>query len=411
MIRINENFRKLPSSYLFSEIARKVASYEASHPDVKVIRMGIGDVTLPLPRAAVEGVIAGAIDELSSDTFHGYGPEQGHDMLRHAIGENDYRRRGINVADDEIFVGDGAKSDIGNFVDIFASDTRVAVTDPVYPVYVDSNVMVGRAGELLADGCWSRIIYLPCTAENGFVPALPSEVPDLIYLCYPNNPTGTVLSRSQLKEWVDYARANGAIIAFDSAYEAFVTDEDVPRSIYEIEGAREVAVEFRSFSKTAGFTGMRLGYTVVPREVMALNSDGTPTPIRDLWLRRQTTKFNGASYVVQCGGAALYTPQGKTQVAGNIAYYRENAEMLLSGLREAGLTVYGGTNSPYIWVKTPDGMSSWQFFDFLLDTCHIVGTPGCGFGPSGEGYLRLTAFNTHENTAEAVSSIRSFLKI
>ena len=411
MIRINENFRKLPSSYLFSEIARKVASYEASHPDVKVIRMGIGDVTLPLPRAAVEGVIAGAIDELSSDTFHGYGPEQGHDMLRHAIGENDYRRRGINVADDEIFVGDGAKSDIGNFVDIFASDTRVAVTDPVYPVYVDSNVMAGRAGELLGDGCWSRIIYLPCTAENGFVPALPSEVPDLIYLCYPNNPTGTVLSRSQLKEWVDYARANGAIIAFDSAYEAFVTDEDVPRSIYEIEGAREVAVEFRSFSKTAGFTGMRLGYTVVPREVMALNSDGTRTPIRDLWLRRQTTKFNGASYVVQCGGAALYTPQGKTQVAGNIAYYRENAEMLLSGLREAGLTVYGGTNSPYIWVKTPDGMSSWQFFDFLLDTCHIVGTPGCGFGPSGEGYLRLTAFNTHENTAEAVSRIRSFLKI
>ncbi len=411
MIRINENFRKLPASYLFSEIAGKVASYEASHPDVRVIRMGIGDVTLPLPRAAVEGVIAGAIDELSTDTFHGYGPEQGYDMLRHAIGENDYRSRGIDVADDEIFVGDGAKSDIGNFVDILAPDTRVAVTDPVYPVYVDSNVMAGHAGELLPDGRWSRIIYLPCTAENGFVPELPEEVPDLIYLCYPNNPTGTVLSRSQLKEWVDYARANGALIAFDSAYEAYVTEEDVPRSIYEIEGAKEVAVEFRSFSKTAGFTGLRLGYTVVPREVTALNGDGTRTPLRDLWLRRQTTKFNGASYVVQRAGAVLYTEQGRKEVAANIAYYRKNAEMLLSGLRDAGLTVYGGNNSPYIWVKTPDGMSSWEFFDRLLDSCHIVGTPGCGFGPSGEGYLRLTAFNTHENTVEAVSRIRSLLKI
>lgn len=406
MIHINDNFRRLPTSYLFSEIAHKVASYESLHPDAHIIRMGIGDVTRPVPQAAVEGLVKGAIDEVGIHTFKGYGPEQGYEFLRSLIGEHDYRERGVEIADDEIFISDGAKSDTGNFGDILAPDTRIAVTDPVYPVYVDSNVMAGRAGELQPDGRWSRIIYLPCTAENDFMPELPSEVPDLIYLCYPNNPTGTALRRDQLRIWVDYARRNGALIAFDSAYEAYVTDTDVPRSIYEIEGAREVAVEFRSFSKTAGFTGLRLGYTVVPRTVTALAANGSRLSLRDLWLRRQTTKFNGASYVIQRAAEALYTNSGKEQVRDNIHYYMENAAMMRDGLSAAGFDVYGGVNSPYLWVRTPGGMKSWELFEIMLDRCNIVVTPGCGFGPSGEGYFRLTAFNTHANTREAIMRIR-----
>lgn len=405
MVHINDNFGKLPANYLFSEIAHRVASYESLHPDANIIRLGIGDVTRPVPRAAVDGLIKGAIDELGHTSFHGYGPEQGYEFLRRLIGEQDYRSRGIEIYDDEIFISDGAKSDTGNFGDILAPDTRVAVTDPVYPVYIDTNVMAGRAGRLEKSGRWSRIIYLPATVENDFVPELPTEVPDLIYLCYPNNPTGTALRRDQLKIWVDYARHHGSMIAFDSAYEAYITDPGVPHSIYEIEGAREVAVEFRSFSKTAGFTGLRLGYTVVPKTVTALAGDGSRVPLRDLWLRRQTTKFNGASYVIQRAAEGLYTPAGQEQIKENIGYYQENAAMIRDGLNNVGLDVYGGVNAPYIWVKTPDGMKSWDFFDLLLQKCNIVGTPGCGFGPSGEGYLRLTAFNTHAATREAIMRI------
>lgn len=408
MFKVNDNFTKLPASYLFSQVAAKIAAFTAANPGVEVIRMGIGDVTRPICQAAVDAMHKAVDDEASAATFHGYGPEQGYAFLRDKIAEYDYNRRGIKVSADEIFISDGAKSDTGNIGDILAIADKVAVTDPVYPVYVDTNVMAGRAGHLLPDGHWSNIIYLPCTAANGFVPSLPSERPDVIYLCYPNNPTGTVLTREQLKVWVDYARANGCLILFDSAYEAYVTQGDVPRSIYEIEGADEVAIEFRSYSKTAGFTGLRLGYTVVPKKLYGVDGEGNKVSLHGLWLRRQSTKFNGASYIIQRAAEALYTDEGIRQVKETVGYYMRNSHLLLEGVRSAGLQAFGGENSPYVWIKTPDGMDSWQFFDRMLSDLHIAGTPGVGFGPSGEGYFRLTAFNTYENTIKAVERIKGW---
>lgn len=406
MFHINDNFTLLAESYLFSEVAKRINAYKEAHPEVDIIRMGIGDVTRPLCKAAIEAMHKAVDDQADSSTFHGYGPEQGYAFLREAIVEHDYRARGIDMDADEIFVSDGAKSDTGNIGDILARGNRVAVTDPVYPVYVDTNVMGGRAGVLDTDGCWSNIIYLPVTAENGFVPALPSEVPDMIYLCYPNNPTGTTLTREQLKVWVDYARAHHSLILFDSAYETFIRQDDVPHSIYEIEGAKEVAIEFRSFSKTAGFTGVRCGYTVVPKALKGADSKGEMVSLNHLWNRRQCTKFNGASYISQRAAAAIYTPEGKQQTRETVDYYLRNAEVLRQGLLDAGFEVFGGTNAPYVWIKTPDETTSWEFFDIMLDRCHVAGTPGSGFGPSGEGYIRLTAFNTYENTVEAIDRIK-----
>ena len=408
MFKINDNFTKLQASYLFSQVAAKISAFMADNPGVEVIRMGIGDVTRPVCAAAIEAMHKAVDDEASAATFHGYGPDQGYAFLRDKIAMYDYNRRGIEVSADEIFISDGAKSDTGNIGDILSAAAKVAVTDPVYPVYVDTNVMAGRAGDLLADGRWSNIIYLPCTAANDFVPSLPTERPDVIYLCYPNNPTGTVLTREQLKAWVDYARANGCLILFDSAYEAYVTQPDVPRSIYEIEGAKKVAIEFRSYSKTAGFTGLRLGYTVVPKPLYGVGSDGSKVSLHSLWLRRQSTKFNGASYVIQRGAEALYSEEGSRQVKETVDYYMRNSRLLLEGVRGAGLQAFGGENSPYVWIKTPDGMDSWQFFDRMLSDLHIAGTPGVGFGPSGEGYFRLTAFNTYENTLKAVQRIKDW---
>lgn len=402
MIRVNDNFTLLPQSYLFSEIARKVSDFTASHPAEKIIRMGIGDVTRPLCPAAIEAMHLAVDDEASSSTFHGYGPEQGYAFLREAIAENDYRARGLDISPDDIFISDGAKSDTGNIGDILARDCRVAVTDPVYPVYVDTNVMAGRAGKPLPDGGWSGIEFLPCTGENDFVPALPVTSPDIIYLCFPNNPTGTVLTAGELKKWVDYALSHNALLLFDSAYEAYVRTPGVPRSIYEIEGAERCAIEFRSFSKTAGFTGVRCGYTVVPSALKGIDGSGGEVELRKLWNRRQCTKFNGASYISQRAAEALYTPLGRIQVADTIEYYRRNASMLLKGLSEAGLKAYGGVDSPYIWVKTPEEIpSSWKFFDYLMEHAGIVGTPGAGFGRAGEGYFRLTAFSSADATEEA----------
>lgn len=406
MIKVNDNFSLIPQSYLFSEIAKKVSDFQRANPDAKVIRMGIGDVSRPLCPAVIEALHKAVDEQADASTFHGYGPEQGYDFLRRAIAEKDYRRRGIEIADDEIFISDGAKSDLGNIGDILSTDCRVAVTDPVYPVYVDTNAMAGRAGMPDPEsGSWDRIIYLPSTAENDFVPALPDETPDAIYLCYPNNPTGTVLTREQLAVWVDYALANNCLILFDSAYESYISTPDIPHSIYEIEGARKCAIEFRSFSKTAGFTGMRLGYTVVPRELEGVDSNGRRVSLRQMWLRRQTTKFNGASFVVQRAAEALYTPEGERQVRATIDYYMANARRLRESLAEAGLKVYGGVDAPYIWVLTPQGYTSWEFFDLLLQRYHIVVTPGAGFGPAGEGYVRLTAFASAEATAEAARRI------
>lgn len=408
MVHINNRFLDLPGSYLFSEVARRVSHYVSQHEGERVIRLGIGDVTQPLTPAVIKALHK-AVDEMGcADTFRGYGPEQGYEFLREAIVENDYRRRGIEIAPDEVFVSDGAKSDTGNIGDILSLDNRVAVTDPVYPVYVDSNVMTGRAGAYLGDGRWSNIIYLPCTAENDFVPALPSERPDVIYLCYPNNPTGTVLTREQLKMWVDYALCNDTLILFDSAYEAFIRQDDIPHSIYEIEGARQVAIEFRSFSKTAGFTGLRCGYTVVPHEVCARDEKGAKVPLCSLWNRRQCTKFNGAPYIVQRAAQAVFSEQGAKETRSLTDYYMRNAALIRTKLQTAGLQVYGGENAPYIWVKAPGEISSWRFFDRLLSECNIVGTPGSGFGAAGEGYLRLTAFGSYEDTLEAVERIENW---
>ena len=405
MVSVNENFIKLPGSYLFSEVAARVNAFKTSRPEVQLIRLGIGDVTRPLPQASIEAMHK-AVDELANAaTFHGYGPEQGYGFLREAIVKHDFEPLGVRLSPEEVFVSDGAKSDTGNFTDILGQGNTVAVTDPVYPVYVDSNVMAGRAGNLLPDGCWSDIAYLPCTAKNGFIPQLPRRRADIIYLCYPNNPTGTTLTREQLKAWVDYALEQGSLILFDAAYEAFIRESDVPHSIYEIEGARRCAVEFRSFSKTAGFTGVRCGYTVVPEEVTAIDSCGKRIALNRLWNRRQCTKFNGASYITQRGAEAVYSPEGRRQVRETVDYYMGNASIMRNALRRAGFDVYGGKNSPYLWVKTPDGTGSWEFFDRLLHEAGVVCTPGAGFGPSGEGYLRLTSFGKREDCLEAMERI------
>lgn len=406
MITINDNYTKLPGSYLFSEIARKVSEFKNKNPEATIIRLGIGDVTIPLAPACIEAMHK-AVDEMSnSETFRGYGPEQGYDFLLDAIVKNDYTTRGLDIQTSEVFVSDGSKSDTGNIGDILGVDNIVAITDPVYPVYVDTNVMSGRAGDLLGDGKWSKVVYLPCTAENNFVPALPSGKVDIIYLCFPNNPTGTTLNKQQLKIWVDYAIENKALILFDSAYEAFITEEEVPHSIYEIEGAKKVAIEFRSFSKTAGFTGTRCAYTVVPKELVGYTKDGQKVSLNKLWNRRQTTKFNGVPYIIQRAAEACYSEKGNKQIKETIDYYLNNAKLIRDGLKKQQFDVYGGINSPYIWVKTPSKMTSWQFFDYLLNDLHIVGTPGVGFGPHGEGYLRLTAFGTLENTKEAISRLK-----
>ena len=408
MALVNEDFLKLKSNYLFADIAKRVEKYRSENPDKKIIRLGIGDVTRPLPQACIEAMHR-AVDDLSrSETFYGYGPEQGYDFLREAIVKNDFEPRGVKLAVDEVFVSDGAKSDTGNIGEILLKANSVGVTDPVYPVYIDSNVMCGRAGDMLPDGKWSNVTYFPCTAANNFDPTLPEGQVDIIYLCYPNNPTGTTLTREQLKKWVDYAIAHDSLIIFDAAYEAFISRDEVPHSIYEIEGARRVAIEIRSFSKTAGFTGVRCGYTVVPKEVTAATADGTRVQLNGLWNRRQCTKFNGASYITQRGAAAIYTPEGRSQVIETINYYKENARVMRSGLEAVGFTVYGGIDAPYIWLKTPDGIGSWEFFDRLLNEVNVVGTPGVGFGPSGEGYFRLTAFGGHEATAEAMERIRNW---
>lgn len=402
---INENYLLLENNYIFSEINQRVEKYQNENPDAKIIRMGIGDVTRPLPRAVIDK-FSEAVDEMSkANTFHGYGPEQGYDFLIEEIIKGDYTPRGIKLSKEEVFISDGAKCDTGNIQEIFGLENTVAVTDPVYPVYVDSNVMAGRTGPMGDNGRYDNLVYIPCTEDNAFVPELPEKPVDIIYLCYPNNPTGTALSKEQLSVWVDYAKENNSIILFDAAYEAYIQEESIPHSIYEIEGAREVAIEFRSFSKNAGFTGTRCAYTVVPKEVMGFDNDGNPHSLNSLWNRRQTTKFNGVSYPIQVAASAVYSSEGQKEISKSIDYYMNNATIIRESLSSLGLRIYGGINSPYIWIKTPGEMDSWQFFDLLLNEAHVVGTPGVGFGPSGEGYLRLTAFNTLENTKEAMKRI------
>lgn len=406
-MKINDNFEKLPESYLFSTVARKLREYRESHPGVEVIRMDIGDVTLPIPDASIQAMHR-AVDDMATKTgFHGYGPEQGYDFLREAIARNDYA--GLGIAADEIFISDGAKSDLGNLGDIYAEDSVVAVTDPGYPVYVDSNVIDGRGGKLV-DGKWSNFVYLDCTERNGFKPTPPQEHADVIFLCSPANPTGVAFTRDELKAWVDYAIQNNAVIIYDSAYCAYVTDPSTARSIYEIPGARQVAVEVRSFSKTAGFTGLRCGYTVVPADVCGTDPEGNNVPLRKLWLRRQTTKFNGASYIIQRGAEALYTPEGKAQVQDNVSYYLHNAEIIRLAMSQAGFKVYGGVDSPYVWVKSPKAEDSWELFEQLLAQAHISCTPGVGFGSLGQGWIRFTGFNTTENTFEAMRRVTEVMK-
>jgi LL-diaminopimelate aminotransferase len=409
MTRINDHYLKLRASYLFSETGRRTREYQAAHPDAKLIRLGIGDVTRPLPDAVTRAMHE-AVDEMARpETFRGYPPETGWDFLVNEIIRHDYGERGIKLTADEIVVSDGAKSDTGNIQEIFGTDCVVALSDPVYPAYLDVTVMGGRAGNADASGRYDRIVYLPCTAENNFQPRIPDRPVDLIYLCYPNNPTGAVLTRAALKTWVDFARERSAVILYDAAYEAYIRDPAIPHSIYEIEGAREVAIEFRSFSKTAGFTGTRCAYTVVPKELQGRSASGETVSINSLWVRRQSTKFNGVAYVIQRAAAATYTAEGKKQVTALVDYYMENARIIREGLESAGLTVYGARNAPYIWVKTPGGLSSWDFFDKLLNEAHVVGTPGAGFGPSGEGYFRLTAFGARVSTEEAVDRIKTRL--
>ncbi|MCG8015838.1 MAG: LL-diaminopimelate aminotransferase [Candidatus Thiodiazotropha sp. 'RUGA'] len=404
MIKINENYKKLQASYLFSDIAKRVSSFQEANPDKDIIRLGIGDVTRALPEACVKAFHA-AVDEMAADaTFHGYGPEQGYDFLRKAIAEGDYQSRGCNIATDEVFVSDGAKCDSGNFQEIFADDVRVAIPDPVYPVYVDTNVMAGRTGAA-ENGRYTGLTYLDGTKENGFIPELPSVAVDLIYLCFPNNPTGATATKAQLKQWVDYAKQNKALILFDAAYEAFVQDPDLPRSIFEIEGAREVAVEFRSFSKNAGFTGTRCAYTVVPKDCMAYTAAGEPVSIHELWNRRHTTKFNSVSYPVQKAAAAVYTEEGQAQVAELVAYYMKNAKYIREQMESLGYDCIGGENSPYIWIDAKG--DSWDFFDTLLNNAGVVCTPGAGFGKCGEGYIRISAFNSFENVQQAMERVKA----
>jgi LL-diaminopimelate aminotransferase len=409
MARVNDNYLKLKSSYLFSDIARRVKAFQEANPGAKLIRLGIGDVTQPLPPSVVTALHA-AVDEMTKrESFRGYGPETGYDFLLELIAEHDYGTRGVKLATDEIFVSDGGKQDSGNIQEIFAPDAVVALMDPVYPVYVDSNVMAGRSGENDGKGRYAGFVYLPCTAENGFRPALPDRHVDLIYLCYPNNPTGAVLRPDALKTWVDYARREQAVILYDAAYASYIREPDVPHSIFEIEGARECAIEFRSYSKTAGFTGVRCAYAVVPKELQGRGPGGEAVSLNSLWFRRQSTKFNATPYIIQRGAAAIYTPEGKAQVKALIDFYMENARIIREGMEAIGLTVYGARNAPYIWVKTPPGLDSWGFFDKLLNEAHVVSTPGAGFGPAGEGYLRLTAFGQRDQTAEAVERIRTKL--
>ncbi len=406
MALVNENYLQLPGNYLFSEIAKRISKYKTEHPEADIIRMGIGDVTRPLVPEVVAGLQRGVAEMADAKTFRGYGPEQGYEFLSEQIVEHDYRPYGVELASDEIFISDGAKCDCGNIQEIFGLDNIVAVTDPVYPVYVDSNVMAGRAGRLGGDGRYEKIVYLPCTEANGLKPELPKAKVDLIYLCFPNNPTGMTLTKEELKPWVDYARANQAIILYDSAYEAYIQEPGIPHSIYEIEGAKDVAIEFRSYSKTAGFTGTRCAYTVVPKSVVAYDAAGTAHPLNRFWLRRQTTKFNGVSYPIQAGAAAVYTEAGQRQIKEVIQYYMTNAGIVRNALQGAGFTIYGGINAPYIWLKTPANLTSWEFFDKLLHEVQVVGTPGSGFGPSGEGFFRLTAFGSRENTERAMERIQ-----
>lgn len=402
MVKVNDNYLKLPGSYLFSTIGKKVNAYAAANPDKKIIRLGIGDVTRPLTPAIISA-LHGAVDEMADErTFRGYAPDLGYEFLRTAIAENDYRARGCEIDADEIFVSDGAKCDSGNIQEIFAVDNKIAVCDPVYPVYVDTNVMAGRTGAYdESTGNWSDVIYMPCTSENGFAPELPKTVPDLIYLCFPNNPTGSTITKTRLQEWVDYANKNGAVIIYDAAYEAYISQEDVPHTIYECEGARTCAIELRSFSKNAGFTGTRLGFTVLPKDLKCGD-----VSLHALWARRHGTKYNGAPYIVQKAGEAVYSEAGKAQLKEQVAYYMRNASVILEGLKEAGYQVSGGVDAPYIWMQTPKGMDSWSFFDYLLEKANVVGTPGSGFGPSGEGCFRLTAFGSYENTLAAMERIK-----
>ncbi|MBR4731587.1 MAG: LL-diaminopimelate aminotransferase [Lachnospiraceae bacterium] len=403
MAKLNDNYLKLPGSYLFSTVARKVREYQEAHPDKKVIKLSIGDVTQPLAPAIIESLHA-AVDEMGkAETFRGYAPDLGYEFLRDIIAKKDYQARGCNVSADEIFVSDGAKSDAANIQEIFSLDNKIAVGDPVYPVYVDSNVMAGRTGTYdKVKETWSDVIYMPCLAENNFVPEIPKEIPDLIYLCFPNNPTGATIKKAQLQEWVDYANKVGAVIIYDAAYEAYISEEGVPHSIYECEGARTCAIELRSFSKNAGFTGVRLGFTVVPKD---LKIDGTP--LHGLWARRHGTKYNGAPYIIQRAGEAVYSEAGQAQLKAQVAYYMKNAKYIYNGLKEAGYTVSGGVNAPYVWLRTPGNMTSWEFFDYLLDKANVVGTPGSGFGPSGEHYFRVNAFGSYENTVEAIDRIKA----
>ena len=403
MVTVNHNYLKLPGSYLFSTIGKKVRAYKEENPDKEVISLGIGDVTQPLVPAIIDA-LHGAVEEMAhAETFHGYAPDLGYEFLRRAIAKNDYQDRGCDVAADEIFVSDGAKSDSGNIQEIFGTDNKVAVCDPVYPVYVDTNVMAGRTGEYnTVHENFDGVIYMPCRRENGFLPEFPSEVPDLIYLCFPNNPTGSAITKDELQKWVDYANKNGCVIIYDAAYEAYISEENVPHSIYECEGARTCAIELRSFSKNAGFTGVRLGFTVIPKELVR---DGVS--LHSLWARRHGTKFNGAPYIVQKAGEAVYSEAGKAQLKDQVGYYMRNAKLIHDELTKAGFSVSGGVNAPYIWLETPDKMTSWEFFDYLLKNANVVGTPGSGFGSHGEGYFRLTAFGTYENTLKAIDRIKS----
>ncbi len=408
MALVNEHHLKLEGNYLFSDIAKKVNAYKVTHSKSRIIRMGIGDVTQPLAPAVIKAMHKAVDDLASRERFHGYGPEQGYPFLVDAIIRNDFASRGISIDPSEVFISDGAKSDTGNIGDILRHDNSVGVTDPVYPVYIDTNVMSGRAG-FLEDGKWTDIVYIPCTEANGFIPELPNRRVDILYLCYPNNPTGTTLSKKELKKWVNYALANDTLILFDAAYEAYIQDPDIPHSIYEIKGAKKVAIEFRSFSKTAGFTGVRCGYVVVPKELTGFTLDGRQASLYKLWNRRQTTKFNGASYITQRGAEAVYSPEGKVQVRSTIDYYMANARIIKDSLLQCGLRAYGGDNAPYIWVKAPNGLSSWKFFDRLLYEMNVVTTPGVGFGPSGEGFIRFSAFGDRNETLEAMERIKKGL--
>lgn len=403
MYKINDNYLKLPGSYLFSTIGKKVRAYKAANPDRNVISLGIGDVTLPLAPVVIDAM-HGAVDEMSkAETFKGYAPDLGYEFLRQAIADNDYKARGVDIAIDEIFISDGAKSDSGNIGDIFSVDNKIAVCDPVYPVYVDTNAMSGRTGDYIEETQrWSNVIYMPCTKDTNFAPEIPNEEPDIIYLCFPNNPTGSTITKDELQKWVDYAIKIGAVIIYDAAYEAYISEENVPHTIYECEGAKSCAIELRSFSKNAGFTGTRLGFTVIPKELKSGD-----VSLNSLWARRHGTKFNGAPYIIQKAGAAIYTEEGKKQTAEQVAYYMNNARVIRESLTEAGYSVSGGVNAPYIWLKTPDNMTSWEFFDLLLEKANVVGTPGSGFGPSGEGYFRLTAFGSYENTLKALEKIKA----